>query len=48
MDRLRAECPCHRGAGILPAAFNRSVILTEVFRQPLSNITRYLPYPGRR
>ena len=37
VDWLRAECPNHRGAGILPAAINRQVILTGIFRQALSN-----------
>ena len=35
VDRPRVECPGHRDAGILPAAYNRQVILTGIFRQPL-------------
>ena len=41
MDRFRAECPGHRGAGILPAAFNRQVILTGALRQPLMEAFSY-------
>ena len=34
VERLRAECPGHRGAVILPVAFNRQGILAGIFRQP--------------
>ncbi len=36
VKRLRAGCPGHCGAGILPAAFDGQADLTGIFRQPLS------------
>ena len=50
MDRLRAECLCHRGVGILAAAFNRQVTLTRIFSQPPSGscTTCHLHLPTAR